>query len=57
VPSPIQDADKIRKLRRQKNVKQNRLANSTYAGQTYSQQTSHVANPAGGMIGSWRSRG
>lgn len=57
VPSPIQDADKIKKLRRQKNVKQNRLANSTYAGQTYSQQTSHVANAAGGMIGSWRSRG
>jgi hypothetical protein len=58
VPSPIQDADKITKLRRQKNVKQNRLANSTYAGQTYSQQTAHVANPTGGgIIGTRRPRG
>jgi hypothetical protein len=44
----------------QQYVGQNRLANSTYAGQTYSQQTSHVANPAGasGMVEDpWRDRG
>lgn len=58
IPGPVQDAAKIGQLRRQKNVRQNRLANSTYAGQTYSQQTAHVANPSGGgVIGSWRSRG
>lgn len=53
-----QDVDKLRLLKQQKNVKQNRLANSTYAGQTYSQSTAHVANPAGGAsVPSWRSRG
>lgn len=49
-----QDAD----LRmQQKAVGQNRLANSTYAGQTYSQQTRHVANPVPGTVPSWRGRG
>lgn len=53
-----QDVDKLRLLKQQKNVKQNRLANSTYAGQTYSQSTAHVANPAGGSsVPTWRTRG
>jgi hypothetical protein len=44
----------------QQYVGQNRLANSTYAGQTYSQQTGHVANPAGATAvvnDPWRDRG
>lgn len=44
----------------QQYVGQNRLANSTYAGQTYSQQTKHVANPAGSasvVNDPWRDRG
>jgi hypothetical protein len=36
-----------RRRKHQQNVAQNRLANSTYAGQTYSQSTAHVSNPAG----------
>lgn len=58
VHSTRQDVDKLRLLKQQKNVKQNRLANSTYAGQTYSASTAHVGNPAGGAsVPSWRSRG
>ncbi len=44
----------------QQYVTQNRLANSTYAGQTYSQQTAHVQNPAGSQQVAndpWRERG
>lgn len=44
----------------QQYVTQNRLANSTYAGQTYSQQTSHVRNPSGAtsvVNDPWRERG
>lgn len=44
----------------QQYVGQNRLANSTYAGQTYSQQTAHVANPRGATAvvnDPWRERG
>lgn len=41
----------------QQAVGQNRLSNSTYAGQTYSQQTRHVANPSPGAVPSWRGRG
>lgn len=44
----------------QQYVGQNRLANSTYAGQTYSQQTAHVTNPAGATSVAndpWRERG
>lgn len=41
----IRNQTKVR--RGQKAVGQNRLANSTYAGQTYSQSTRHVSNPPG----------
>jgi len=53
------DLKKLKQLKQQQNVKQNRLANSTYAGQTYSQSTAHVANPAGvpDNVPSWRTRG
>lgn len=58
IDTRVQDADKRKVLRQQKSIKQDRLANSTYAGQTYSQQTAHVRNPvSGGNVPSWRSRG
>jgi hypothetical protein len=59
IDTRVQDSQKRKQLRQQKNVKQNRLANSTYAGQTYSQQTAHVRNPQGapGNVPSWRGRG
>jgi hypothetical protein len=59
VDTRLQDLRKVKQLKQQKNVKQNRLANSTYAGQTYSQQTAHVHNPAGApqSVPSWRARG
>lgn len=54
-------ASKRTKIKRQQQyVGQNRLANSTYAGQTYSQQTSHVSNPPGhAQVANdpWRDRG
>lgn len=46
-PGTLLMRNQTKKRRQQKNVGQNRLANSTYAGQTYSQSTKHVANPAG----------
>jgi hypothetical protein len=58
IDTRVQDSAKRKQLRQQKNIKQDRLANSTYAGQTYSQQTAHVRNPAGGnSVPSWRTRG
>lgn len=45
-----EDLKKMKALKQQQNAKQNRLANSTYAGQTYSQSTAHVANPTGGTV-------
>jgi hypothetical protein len=58
VDTRVQDSDKRKVLKQQKNVGQNRLASSTYAGQTYSQQTAHVANPAGAPqnVPSWGRR-
>lgn len=47
-PVIARNQDKVR--RHQKNVGQNRLAMSTYAGQTYSQSTAHVANPPGAGV-------
>lgn len=63
---PIESGVKIMRTQnakikgQQQYVGQNRLANSTYAGQTYSQQTKHVANPAGSsqvVNDPWRDRG
>lgn len=47
---PMLARNQTRKRRGQKNVGQNRLAMSTYAGQTYSQSTAHVQNPSGSPV-------
>lgn len=47
---PMIVRNQTRRRRQQKNVGQNRLANSTYAGQTYSQSTAHVANASGAPV-------
>lgn len=53
-----QKAGKHKIKGQQQYVKQNRLANSTYAGQTFSQQTAHVQNPQNGLVNDpWRERG
>jgi hypothetical protein len=46
-PGTLLIRNQTRKRRQQQNVNQNRLANSTYAGQSYSQSTAHVSNPPG----------
>lgn len=52
------ELDKMRQLRGQRAPHQDRLANSTYAGQSYGARTAHVgAAPATGTTPSWRSRG
>lgn len=54
------ELDKAQVLRGQKGPHQDRLANSTYAGQSYSATTSHVGASGTGGTGStrsWRSRG
>lgn len=38
------------KRKGQKSVGQNRLAQSSYAGQTYSQSTAHISNPKGHVV-------
>lgn len=48
---------KMRQLKQQKPPHQDRLANSTYAGQSYSARTAHVGARTGGSAPSWRSRG
>lgn len=48
---------KMRQLKQQKAPHQDRLANSTYAGQTYSARTAHVGARTGGSSPSWRNRG
>ena len=47
---PMLVRNQTKRRRGQKNVGQNRLAMSTYAGQTYSQGTAHVSNPSGAAV-------
>lgn len=56
INSKAADNAKMKTLRQQARPHQDRLANSTYAGQTFSQQTAHVGQAAGGAP-SWRRRG
>lgn len=51
------ELNKMRTLRQQKAPHQDRLANSTYAGQTYSARTAHVGARPGGTAPTWRGRG
>ena len=47
-----------RLLKQQKSPHQDRKSNSTYAGQSYSQQTSNVTQQGAGAIDDpWRERG
>lgn len=54
---PVASGTKLHRLQTakrvgQQNVGQNRLAQSSYAGQTYSQSTAHVQNPKGHVVSS-----
>lgn len=51
------ELNKMRTMRQQKAPHQDRLANSTYAGQTYSARTAHVGARTGGTAPTWRGRG
>lgn len=51
--------DKARALRQTQPPRQDRLASSTYSGQTFGQRTAHVGQTVrgGGQLPGWRSRG
>lgn len=58
VNSQAAELAKAKALTQMQRRGQNRRASSTFAGQTFSQRTAHVANPPGaGATPSWRGRG